>query len=240
MNSHEKNKMAMFSIIEALVGKYQKTIDAIPALAMVIVLFRQIMAEILKRNDEYLGVIEGAVAAKNKALADLVERVMRIGNAVFTLGRKTGNEQYKEAGNVTLRVINRMREADIEQHCSKISGIVRECADQLPTYGVTTAEIEAFDKAFDTFKQLVDTKGIKAAESKAARKLLHECFDKADDIIYNDIDKLMEMVKPMDPDFYRQYKAARSIRDLGGGHGRKEEKPVETANPAQLAIAKAA
>ena len=239
MNSYEKNKMAMFNVIEALAVRYQKIVDAIPALAAIVALFRQSMAEILKRNDEYLGVTEGAVAEKNKALDGLIERVIRIGNAVFTLGRKTGNEQYKAAGDMTLREMNRMREADIEQHCSKISGIVRECAEQLPPYGVTAEIIEAFDKAFDTYKQLVDSKGIKAAESKAARKALHECFDRADDILCNDIDKLMEMVKPMDPDFYRQYKAARAIRDLGGGFS-KEKKPVETRETAPLAIAKAA
>ena len=239
MNSHEKNKMAMFSIIEALVVRYQKVIDAIPALAAIVMVFRQTMAEILRRNDEYLGVTEGAVAEKNKALDDLVERVVRIGNAVFTLGRKTGNEQYKEAGNVSLHVISHMREADIAQHCSKISGIVRECAEELPPYGVTAEEIEAFDKSFDAYRQLVDSKGIKAAERKAARKLLHECFDKADDILSNDIDKLMEMVKTMDDDFYRQYKAARTIRDLGGGFSR-EKKKVETRETPPLEMAKAA
>ena len=239
MNTHEKNKMMMFNATGAVLDRYEEVVNAMPPLAEARARFNGSVADISQRNSKYLGVIEGAVAAKNNSLDDLVERVFRLGNAVFSIGRKTGNEQYKSAGNVSIADLNHMRETDVELHCSKIAGIAKECADELSIFGVTAEEIEAFNKALETYRKMVDSKEVKTAESRAARKSLYECFDKADDILANDIDTLMELVKISNPDFYNQYRAARSIRDLGGRLS-KNGKPIETHEAVPLAMAKAA
>lgn len=56
----------------------------------------------------------------------------------------------------------------------------------------------------------------KIPESKVARKILYEAFAEADEILKEEIDKIMEVVKEQHRDFYDQYKAARMIRDIGG------------------------
>ena len=235
MNSHEKNKMSMFNAVEAVINKYKEIVDAIPPLAEAITKFRQSMAEIFKRNDEYLGVTEGAVAAKNNSLDDLVERAFRLGTALYALGRKTDNEQFKSAGDMSITDITHMREPDIEQYCSKIAVLARASATELADFKVTAEEMDAFDKALDTYQQLVDSKDAKAAESKAARKALYECFDKTDEILTEDIDTIVELAKISNPDFYEQYQAARTIRDLGG-HYSKNGKPAETHETVTAAV----
>jgi hypothetical protein len=76
-------------------------------------------------------------------------------------------------------------------------------------------------------------------ESKTARKSLFERFDKADEILKSDIHTLAKVIKTSDDNFYNQYQAARSIRDMGG-HVPKKKKPVETPKTVPLAIAAAA
>jgi hypothetical protein len=75
-------------------------------------------------------------------------------------------------------------------------------------------------RAPDTYRQQAGSKEVKIADSKAARKSLFESFDKADEILKSDIDTLVEVNKTSNDYFYKQYQAARSIRDLGG-HGCK-------------------
>jgi hypothetical protein len=95
--------------------------------------------------------------------------------------------------------------------------------------------IDAFDKALDSYRQMVVSKEAKAAESKAARKSLYECFEKTDEILTEDIDTLVELSKNSNADFYQQYKAARSIRDFGG-HIAKNGKTVETHEAVTAAV----
>jgi hypothetical protein len=239
MNNHETNKMSMFGAVNAVLNENKQTVDAMPPLAEAAAKFRQATDEIIQRNSEYLGVAEGAVAAKNGALDDLVQRVFRLGNAVYALGRKTGNEQYKSAGNMSLSDIEYMREPGVEQYCSKIAGLVKECAAELAIFGIAAEEVVAFDKALDIFRQQVAAKEVKIAESKAARKSLYECFDKADEILIEDIDTLVELAKIGNPDFYRQYKAARAIRDVGGRIP-KNGKTETVAKPEAIPLAAAA
>lgn len=240
MNTHETNKMTMFNSVMGVLGSNQEIVKARPPLAEASENLNQTVADIERINGEYIGVTEGAVAAKNNALDDLIERVFRLGNGIFALGRKTGNEQYKSAGNQAISDLKNMREADVVNHCSKIAEIAGACAAELAVFDVTAGDIEAFNKALETYRQKVTEKEVKTAESKAARKSLRESFKKADDILSNDIDTLMELVKTGSPAFYRLYRAARTIRDIGGGHVSKNGKPVETLGPAPLVIAKAA
>jgi hypothetical protein len=129
-----------------------------------------------------------------------------------------------------------MRETDIDQYCSGIAGLVKECPAEFTSSGIVAEEIAAFDNALDTYRQQADSKEVKTAESRVARKSLFECFDKADEILNSDIDTLVEVVKSSDENFYNQYKAARTIRDLGG-HYSKNEKPAETPKTNPFSIA---
>lgn len=70
---------------------------------------------------------------------------------------------------------------------------------------------------------------------------MHETFDKADDILREDLDSILETLKEKDPDFYLQYKAARNIRDLGGSHSpgnsqSNSDAPTEPALTAAAAV----
>jgi hypothetical protein len=230
MNTREKNKFAMFNAVNAVIGWNQETVNAMPVLAETATKFRHSMADILRRNHEYLFAAEGAVADKNNALNDLIDQVFRIGTAIYALGRKTGNERYKSAGNKSLAELKHMRQTNVELHSSKIAGIVRECAPGLAAYGFTVEGTDAFTKALVNYRERVKSKEIKIATAKAARKTLFESFRKATEILTEDLDTLIELIKPGNPDFYNQYRAARSIRNLGGrAHRNKQPGALETS-----------
>ena len=232
MNASEKNKMTMFRAVDAVMTQHRETIDALPPLAESVTKFSGSLTDILQLDNEYVGVAEGATAAKNSSLDDCVERAFRICNALYALGRKTGNEQLKASCGVSISDITKMRETDIEQHCSRIADLAQESTTDLAVYGINAAEIKAFRKALETYRQQADSKHSKTAESKAARKSLYEAFCAADEILREDIDSLIELVKAGNADFYNQYKAARTIRDLGG-HITKNNKAAPDDVPEQ-------
>jgi hypothetical protein len=239
MNTREKNKLTMYQAVEAVMNQNKETVNTLPALAEAATGFSQSIAGILQRNQEHLGVAQGAIAAKNNSLDDCVEHAFRLGNAIYALGRKTNNEQFKSGIYLAQYEIERMRETDIVQYCSRIADLAKECPADFTSGAIIAQEIEGLNKALDTYHQQAGTKEVKIAESKASRKSLSESFDKADEILKSDIDTLVEVIKTSNDDFYKQYQAARSIRDLGG-HVPRKKKPVETPKTVPLAIAAAA
>jgi len=59
---------------------------------------------------------------------------------------------------------------------------------------------------------------------------LYGLFDKTDDLLNDEVDAIVEVVKETQPDFYNQYFGARVIKDLGGKHGGNDT-PTEPPTP---------
>jgi hypothetical protein len=59
---------------------------------------------------------------------------------------------------------------------------------------------------------------------------MSELFDAADDLLNEELDKFMEIIKRSESEFYDKYFAARIIKDTGIRHRSVEEQPV----PAEL------
>ena len=62
-------------------------------------------------------------------------------------------------------------------------------------------------------------------------KTLYEAFELANEILCEDIDTMMELVKIGNVELYEQYKAARTIRDIGHGHSSANSQPENDAPP---------
>ena len=47
------------------------------------------------------------------------------------------------------------------------------------------------------------------------------------EFLHKYVDEMADGLKNMNIDFWNKYKAARVVKDLGGSHPKKEEKPTE-------------
>jgi hypothetical protein len=81
--------------------------------------------------------------------------------------------------------------------------------------------------SLETLKVRSDGQQVKMAEKKVARGTLSASFRTTGRIVCQDLDTIMELMKVSAPDFYNEYRAARTIRDLGGSHGAKTTAPPE-------------
>ena len=54
-------------------------------------------------------------------------------------------------------------------------------------------------------------------------------FGVTNELLKEDLDRLVKMYRMSHPDFYNQYRAARIIHDIGGGHSSKNGEPEEDA-----------
>ena len=239
MNAKEKNRIAMYLAVIAVLEQRKESIATIPALVEIIGQFDALVADIIARNQKHETITAGVVAIKNGILDTMSATTLRFAKALYALGRKTGNEQLKEECDVTMTDIVRRRQGETEQYCLRIAELAGSHASDLEAYGIATGEIGEFVKATEAFREATDSRDRKFTESKATHQVMHDTFRIADDILREDLDTILETLKEKEPDFYLQYKAARNIRDLGGSHSPKERLPEtgDTTGPVAPAAA---
>ena len=80
--------------------------------------------------------------------------------------------------------------------------------------GVDKEAVEDLKTKVTVYENLLESKESKTAESKAARQELGEIFDQADEILSEELDNMIELIKDSDQDFYNKYQAARVIKDI--------------------------
>ncbi len=240
MNANEKNRISMYLAVIAVLEQHKELITTIPALVEIIGQFDTLVADIIARDQKHETITAGVIAEKNGILDTMAATTLRFAKALYALGRKTGNEQLKEECDVTMSDLMHRRQVETEQYCLRIAELAGTHAADLEAYGIAAGEIEEFVKATEAYREATDTRDRKFTESKATHQVMHNMFKKADDILKEDLDTILETLREKDPDFYLQYKAARNIHDLGGSHSSKEQRSPETEVLPEPAVAAAA
>ena len=231
MNRHEQNKLTMFRATQAVLDSKSEFVESILPLKNRIVDFKQSIDEIQQRDNEYSGLTAGVTAAKNAAIDALINSEFFFANALYTFGRESGNEELKASCRMSMSDLTRLREGELEQLSSRHLQFAKTYAADLIAYGITDETISIFENALNAVRHQFDLLHNKFAESKAERELLYQAFEKTDEILREDIDRLMEMVKGKDIEFYDTYRAARTIKDYGTTHKKPEDDTGETNPP---------
>jgi hypothetical protein len=216
MNSHEFNKMNMFTAVKSVLQLYGAVTGKIGALSDATAKFYEKLEHIARHDAQYTTTASGATAAKNGAADTLIDLILRIANALLVLGNNTGNEQLKAECRVTPSMLRHIRTLKMITICGRISELARQYAVELSGYGVTKQDIQSCSGLIESFRKTRSEQQQRLTEGKSARDLLYDDFAEADAILKNQIDPLMELVKHNDAGFYNQYKAARVIWNLHG------------------------
>ena len=132
-------------------------------------------------------------------------------------GRKSGNEQLKAECGLSRSGLQNMRENALLQFCTRVLEFAKTYATDLAPYGITAEDIESLGEAMAQCVLRLDELRNKSAESRAAREILTQTFQRTDEILKEDIDVMVGLFQTKDIDFYNKYQAARTIKDYGEG-----------------------
>lgn len=214
MIKREENKYSMYQGITQVLEDQKETIAKIPAFALSMTDFNGVLEQISDRDKKYQTISKGATAAKDEAEDKLVEAVIAVSSALYVYGRRNKNDELKAVAKITPSSLKKMRDSDLLQKAKTIHENAVANQQSLPDFGVTQADVEDLKAKVTAFEEAFGSKESKVAESKSARKELGELFDEADELLYEELDNMIELVKDADPEFYNKYQSARVIKDL--------------------------
>lgn len=214
MNKMEKNKLTMYYAVNAVLFNHQKAIDSFAPLAVLVTSFRNYLNEILERAQEVACTV-GVAAAKNNAFEDMTERTYHISNALYTFSRRNNTKEIKGVSKLSLTDIYRLRENELVQYCNRIRTLAQAHTEALASYTITAEMITALGRSIDIYRHNADSNEPGFAEGKAARGVLSNLFADTEELLNEDIDTMVELVKNKNSNFYNQYSAARTIKEVG-------------------------
>lgn len=214
MTKREENKYSMYKAVNVVLDKYQSAIDQIPAFVQCENDFKSKLDLISENDTKYKTTLKGAKATKDDAEDELIGVIMKVARPVYVFARRKKDENLKALTRWTDSGLKKLRDTELLQIGKNISNKITENVSELADFGITSAISDDFQATVKAYDDALGGRDSKSTESKTARKDLTDDFYDADDILKEDLDSMIESVKSDHPQFYKEYHAARIIKDM--------------------------
>ena len=152
--------------------------------------------------------------AQPPAADDLIEALIKIAGGLYVLARKSKDENLKKTSKVTHSGLEYLRDTELLQKAKSIQSNANTNISKLAPYGITAALMTDLNNKVTAYEKALGSKESKFAESKASRQELGSLFEDADDLLKEDLDTFVDMMKDVNKEFYNKYQAARVIKDV--------------------------
>jgi hypothetical protein len=213
MNKIQTNHMRMFLNTQEVLDENTTLWSSIPVLLNVKNNFDELIQRIEETNEKTVPKSKAVTADKANVLKALIQKVVSLAGVLQAYAAMTGKAKLGGEVDVTKTNIDRARETDVEAMVTPVIDNARKELENLADYGVTEAMITEAETSLDDFKALIGQPRTIRNQAFAAKSLMEELFDSANDLLKNRLDLLMLRFKYTNPEFYDQYNRARTIVD---------------------------
>ncbi|MBI3365892.1 MAG: hypothetical protein HY033_13420 [Ignavibacteriae bacterium] len=228
LNKTQENKLTMYEAVLSLMGSNGTVVTGVPALKEAKDSFDATVQQIKVKGRERHEATAGKTATKQQAEDALVASLMEIASALYSFAWKAGRNDVKEIADVTETKLRRMRDTELESRAKSIHEKATADASGLANYNITAEKISNLQGRIADFGSALGERESSAAGRTGLTTTLTTLFDQADEILAEDLDRLMETVRDANNDFYNTYFSARVIKDTGIRHKKAEPAPPPT------------
>lgn len=208
MNNRLENRLTMYEGLLTLLQSNMVKIQTVGGFADAVTELAAVIADVKVKSKEVDGVSVGKTTGKYDAEDALVAELIPACSALYIYGRKQNSAEIKERADVTESKLRRMRDTE------------------LAAFGFTDDKLNSLRSKAQGYSTAIGVKESSIADRKGARGAMNDLFDKADDILNEELDRFMEMLRPTETELYNKYFAARVVKDTGVRH-----RPVNGTTP---------
>ena len=230
MDSNQSNKFSMYNATLELLKDNAARGAGIQAFAASLAKLEALVSQIQEKDKERMGKTPGKVAAKDGAEDALTVSAVTIAAELSALAQTTGNPELKKRAHLTETTFRAARSTEQINIANLIYDLGKANQEALAPFGITPAMIEELKSLVAAYDAaLKDLAGV-MAERVGARTAVAEMFNKADELLKDELDPVMHIFRLTDPELYDDYRAARVIKDIGVRH-------VKAPEPAGVEVA---
>jgi hypothetical protein len=223
MNKKQSNHLSSYLAVAFVLTKYEAKVGLVPALEAAVTKFTSLLNELQEVRQIQEGRITGAALQKQKEEDEMIEATLRVAAGIYVFAREQDNLELQQKVKISDSKLRKMGNSALLSQCTLIYNLAMELnAEALIPFGIVPESLAGLKKEIDDFALLVGKPRSGIVARSAATLRLQELFKEIGDLLREEMDKLMLVIKGQEPAFYNEYKAARVIVDLRGPYEKEE------------------
>ncbi len=211
MNSRQEAKLNMYRTTEQHCQKNAALIKNYPAFENGCNALSAKNAALISAATAQSQVISGVAQDKALEKKNLCKMATNVGGLVFAFASKSKNNTLKQSVNYSYSDLHRLKDDLLVPVVNNVYEAVAGNAAALQSYGITDALLQAFKAGIERYSEAVPRpRGAKSERITSAdntKQLVREI----DNLLKNELDKLVMAIEPDNPDFVATYKTSRFI-----------------------------
>lgn len=218
MNKAQENKRTMFIVTQSYCRDNKALWDSYIPFNKSFGDFESIIEEI----NQYAGIqivpTTGAAQDKQEDRDVLEQKMVKLFKIVSGYAAITGDQTMKESVNYTASFLKRQRDTMVVNIAINLAQIIDSNLVSLAEYNITAAMLDDLQASISQFKNIISIPRNKLVNRKGATQKLRTLFKEADEILKEQLDKLIANFEFSHPTFVQGYQNSRMIIDLGRRH----------------------
>lgn len=214
MNTKQTNYYRMDIAVQSLLDQNPEKWNGLPVLVQIKNNFDELILRINAQNEK-AGTISTAITKNKTLLRDqLVRKCLIISGAMHAYAAMNGNQGLIDQNSLTKSELENSRETELENKVQPVIDGARTNMEALAEYGINEELVNELETTVDEFTNLIGKPRIIRNQKYAAINQIDELSNEALNLLNNKLDKLMIRFQFTDPEFYDNYKRARTIVDM--------------------------
>ena len=215
MTDGQDNKRSMYIAVQRVCNSNNSTWSGLPAFVNAFGNFENAIAGIDTQRQIQEGRTTGITENKQKEEDEMIQITLEIAAAVYAYASIIGDNELRDKVSYSPSYLRNSRDNTLKD----ISQVIHDEADKvianLADYGKTPADLAQLQKEIDDFAAILAKPRTAIGTRSTATTRLVELFQQGDDLLKNQLDKLMISYQNSEPVFYQTYQNGRIIVDLG-------------------------
>lgn len=213
INAKQNAKLNSFRAAEKHIEDNAVIISSTPAFQTAFTKLKAKIAAIVDTAQQKSGALSGAAGDKKTAKQTLCKIAATVAGAIYAYASANRNETLQQSMNLPVTTLMRMRDEAVAPLCQMIHDRAETDLEALRDYGIKPAHLTDLQTAIaDYFAKSINPRSA-ITNRKTVNANLTNLFREADEILKNQLDKLIELFREDHPDFVNTYFETRIIVD---------------------------
>lgn len=221
MNTNEINKLNSHESTDKVLDKYYPVWSPVLAISETVTGFKGLVSQIRSMGAERAIVTTGLTQTKAEKREQMIDLALIWAGSGFAYATKQKDQTLKAVFNYSFSDLTGGADNTVLDRCQAIHNQLVKLLPVMADYQLTQTDLDEFLDAIREFKDAIGEKGSSKGTKVANTRQLKQLFREADDLLKNQLDKLVLRFKKTNPEFYNSYTNARKVVDLGGGKVKK-------------------
>lgn len=218
MTDNQENKTNMYESTLTVLNANNTVWSAIPPIGVTITATENEMTFIRDYRQIQEKDTTGITVNKHNIEDNLIDALIKVISGLIAYATITENPELLNSINYTQWNLKKSRDNILYDKAQLIYNTANPLATELAPYLVTQPDIDTINTLSTDYLTAIPAKRAAVVQSKTSTTNIKNAFKTIDNLLKNKLDNLIILFQVSNPTFYKEYKAARIIIDLGVHH----------------------